>query len=433
MGLYKQIRSGQEQIAIIGMGYVGLSLALAFAKKIKVIGYEANQSRMEAYLGGTDPFGEVGDQAIQESQVSFTSDDSKLAEAMVHLIAVPSDQEPALHHVRTASRIVGRRLRKGAVVIYEATVYPGVTEEVCVPILEAESGLICGVDFKVGYSPERINPGDKVHRLENVIKIVSGMDEDTLEFVAELYELIVEAGVYRAESIKVAEAAKVIENAQRDVNIAFMNELSMLFHEMEIDTKAVLQAAGTKWNFMRFTPGLVGGHAVGIDPYNLMSRAEDNGYRSQIMLAGRHINEGMGKYVAQQLIKLLLKLRQDLGRVKVGLLGLSYKEDCSDIGNTKVMDIIKELDEYGISCQVADPIANARQALEEYGIQLTDLAEMKDLNVVIVAVPHSRFSLMRLPDFDALYGEGVPKILFDIKASYSRSKFEQNGYLYWSL
>ena len=307
MSLYEDIVNGKEKVSLVGLGYVGMPIAVAFARKIQVIGFDLNESKIALYQSGVDPTNEVGDEVIKNTTVEFTADAARLKEAKFHIVAVPTpvnnDHTPDLTPVEGASRILGKNLTKGSIVVFESTVYPGVTEDVCVPILEKESGLRCGVDFKVGYSPERINPGDKVHRLETITKIVSGMDAETLEEIANVYSLVVEAGVYRAESIKVAEAAKVIENSQRDINIAFMNELSIIFNKMGIDTKSVLEAAGTKWNFLNFQPGLVGGHCIGVDPYYLTYKAEELGYHSQIILSGRRINDDMGKYVAETLVK----------------------------------------------------------------------------------------------------------------------------------
>lgn len=307
MSLYEDIVNGKEKLSLVGLGYVGMPIAVAFARKIKVVGFDLNAAKIDLYKSGVDPTNEVGDDVIKNTTVEFTADPTKLREAKFHIVAVPTpvndDHTPDLTPVEGASRILGQNLTKGSIVVFESTVYPGVTEDICVPILEKESGLKCGVDFKIGYSPERINPGDKVHRLETITKIVSGMDEETLNEVAHIYELVVEAGVYRAESIKVAEAAKVIENSQRDINIAFMNELSIIFNKMGIDTKSVLSAAGTKWNFLKFQPGLVGGHCIGVDPYYLTYKAEQLGYHSQIILSGRRINDDMGKYVAENLVR----------------------------------------------------------------------------------------------------------------------------------
>ena len=351
--LYERLIAKEEKLSLVGLGYVGMPIAVAFAKKVDVIGYDLNEKKIELYKKGIDPTLEVGDDAIRETTVEFTADEAKLREAKFHIVAVPTpingDHTPDLAPVEGASRILGRNLTEGSVVVFESTVYPGVTEDVCVPILEEESGLKCGVDFKIGYSPERINPGDKVHRLETIVKIVSGMDDETLDTVAKVYELVVEAGVHRAESIKVAEAAKVIENSQRDINIAFMNELSMIFNKMGIDTQSVLKAAGTKWNFLHFYPGLVGGHCIGVDPYYLTYKAEMLGYTSQIISAGRRVNNAMGKYVAENVVKNLIAADKNVKHARVAILGFTFKENCPDTRNTRVVDIINELIEYGIS------------------------------------------------------------------------------------
>ena len=345
MQLYDKLIHREEKLSLIGLGYVGMPIAVAFAKKVDVIGFDLNKQKIDLYKNGIDPTHEVGDEAISKTSVHFTADETMLREAKFHIVAVPTpvndDHTPDLRPIEGASTVLGRNLTKGSVVVFESTVYPGVTEDVCVPILERESGLKCGTDFKIGYSPERINPGDKVHRLETITKIVSGMDEETLECVAKVYELVVEAGVYRAESIKVAEAAKVIENSQRDINIAFMNELSVIFNKMDIDTKAVLEAAGTKWNFLKFYPGLVGGHCIGVDPYYLTYKAEMLGYHSQVILAGRRINDDMGKYVAENCVKMLIKADKAVKGAKVAILGFTFKENCPDTRNTKVIDIVK--------------------------------------------------------------------------------------------
>lgn len=356
MSLFEEIKNGNESLALVGLGYVGMPIAVEFAKRgVKVIGYDLNAAKIEIYKSGVDPTHEVGDEVIKNTTVQFTSDESKLKEAKFHIVAVPTpvndDHTPDLTPVEGASTILGRNLTKGSVVVFESTVYPGVTEDVCVPILERESGLKCGVDFKIGYSPERINPGDKVHRLNTIKKIVSGMDDETLDTVAKIYEIVVDAGVHRASSIKVAEAAKVIENSQRDINIAFMNELSIIFNKMGIDTKSVLEAAGTKWNFLNFRPGLVGGHCIGIDPYYLTYKAEMLGYHSQIILSGRRINDDMGKYIAENVVKNLIKAEKTVKGAKVAILGFTFKENCPDTRNSKVFDIVKELREYGIEHQ----------------------------------------------------------------------------------
>lgn len=437
MRIYEKIAARQEKLAVIGLGYVGLPIAVAFSKQADVIGFDVNKEKIAEYQNGRDITGDLGDDVIASCHVQFTSDPEMLNGVRCFIVAVPtpvqSGNVPDLKYVESASKIVGERLTPGAVVIYESTVYPGVTEEICIPVLEEESGLTCGVDFQVGYSPERINPGDPVHRLENIVKIVSGNDEEALDTVAKLYELIIEAGVHRAESIKVAEAAKVIENAQRDINIAFMNELSMLFHEMDIDTNAVLRAAGTKWNFLNFRPGLVGGHCIGIDPYYLTYKAEDSGYHSKIILAGRHINDGMGEYIVQNIIKVLVRERVDIRNVRVGIMGLSFKENCRDIRNSKVIDIIRELQEYGITPLVADPLVDPKEAYEEYGVELSDISALKELNVAVVAVPHRCFTELDYTDIDRMYSQDQLKILIDIKGAYVKETFEHNGYHYWSL
>ena len=349
MNIYEKIVNRKEKISLVGLGYVGMPIAVAFAKKVDVIGFDVNKTKIGLYKSGVDPTKEVGNEVIKNTTVDFTFDEARLREAKFHIVAVPTpinaDHTPNLTPVESASHTLGKHLTKGSIVVYESTVFPGVTEDICVPILEKESGLKCGVDFKVGYSPERINPGDKVHRLETIVKIVSGMDKETLDTVAKVYELVVEAGVYRAESIKVAEAAKVIENSQRDINIAFMNELSIIFNRLGIDTKAVLEAAGTKWNFLKFTPGLVGGHCIGIDPYYLTYKAEEMGYHSQIILAGRMINDDMGKYVAENTVKKMIKANKQINGSKVAVFGVTFKENCPDVRNTKVVDIIRELEE----------------------------------------------------------------------------------------
>lgn len=434
--LYEKIVNGEEKLSLVGLGYVGMPIAVSFAKKIKVIGYDLNKAKIELYKSGVDPTKEVGDEAIKNSKVEFTADETKLKEAKFHIVAVPTpvydDHTPDLSPVEGASRILGRNLTKGSIVVFESTVYPGVTEDVCVPILEKESGLKCGVDFKVGYSPERINPGDKVHRLETITKIVSGMDKETLDIVAKVYELVVEAGVHRASSIKVAEAAKVIENSQRDINIAFMNELSIIFNKIGIDTKSVLEAAGTKWNFLKFYPGLVGGHCIGVDPYYLTYKAEMLGYHSQIILAGRRINDDMGKYVAENVVKNLIKTEKTVKNAKVAILGFTFKENCPDTRNTKIFDIVKELREYGIEPVVSDPTADPAEAKRLYGVEFVDFSSIKDMDAVVLAVAHNEFSSLKISDMDKLFGKGK-KVLLDIKGLLNREEYENAGYDYWRL
>ena len=438
MSLYEDIVNGKEKLSLVGLGYVGMPIAVAFARKIKVVGFDLNAAKIDLYKSGVDPTNEVGDDVIKNTTIEFTADPSKLREAKFHIVAVPTpvndDHTPDLTPVEGASRILGQNLTKGSIVVFESTVYPGVTEDICVPILEKESGLKCGVDFKIGYSPERINPGDKVHRLETITKIVSGMDEETLNEVAHIYELVVEAGVYRAESIKVAEAAKVIENSQRDINIAFMNELSIIFNKMGIDTKSVLSAAGTNWNFLKFQPGLVGGHCIGVDPYYLTYKAEQLGYHSQIILSGRRINDDMGKYVAENLVKNLIKADIPVKSAKVAILGFTFKENCPDTRNTKVIDIYKELQEYGITPMVVDPAADAAEAKRLYGITFNTMEDIKDMDAVIVAVSHKQFLTLDKEKISSLYSKAhAKKVLVDIKGIFDRKEYSTEDYIYWRL
>ncbi len=433
--LYNGLLAGREELSLIGLGYVGMPTAVAFARKVRVIGFDLNTRKIDLYKSGIDPTNEVGNDVIAQSKVEFTADETALRRAKFHIVAVPTpvndDNTPDLKPLESASRILGRNLSKGSVVVYESTVYPGVTEDVCVPILEKESGMKCGIDFKVGYSPERINPGDKVHRLETITKIVSGMDAETLDCVAKVYGLVVEAGVHRAESIKIAEAAKVIENSQRDINIAFMNELSIIFHKMGIDTLSVLRAAGTKWNFLNFRPGLVGGHCIGVHPYYLTYKAEMLGYHSQIILSGRRINDDMGAYIAQNCVKKLTAVGKTIQNARVGILGFTFKENYSDTRNTKVFDIVKELREYGIEPFISDPFADVAEAKRLYGIDFIPMSKVRNMDAVIIAVAHTAFAKLSIQDIDAFYGK--EKILLDIKGLYERSLFEQSGYIYWRL
>lgn len=437
MSLYEKIVSGEEKISLVGLGYVGMPIAVAFARKVKVVGFDLNAEKIALYKSGIDPTKEVGDEVIKNTTVEFTADPSKLKEAKFHIVAVPTpvndDHTPDLSPVEGASRLLGQNLTKGSIVVFESTVYPGVTEDICVPILEKESGLKCGVDFKIGYSPERINPGDKVHRLETIVKIVSGMDEETLDTVAQVYELVVEAGVHRAESIKVAEAAKVIENSQRDINIAFMNELSIIFNKMGIDTKAVLEAAGTKWNFLKFFPGLVGGHCIGVDPYYLTYKAEELGYHSQIILAGRRINDDMGKYVAENLVKNLIKADLSVKNAKVGILGFTFKENCPDTRNTKIIDIVRELNEYGIDPVIVDTTADGAEAQRLYGVTLSDKAALKDMDAVLIAVAHEDFAHLTKEEIGGYFNPAnKTKVLLDIKGILNRKEYEKD-FSYWRL
>ena len=438
MGLYEKLLNGEEQLSLVGLGYVGMPIAVAYAKKIKVVGFDSNEAKIDLYRKGIDPTKEVGDEAIRDTKVQFTANPEELSKCKFHIVAVPTpvhpDHTPDLSPVEGASHTLGKYLTKGSIVVYESTVYPGVTEDICKPILEQESGLKCGVDFKIGYSPERINPGDKVHRLETITKIVSGMDEETLDEVAKVYSLVALAGVYRAQSIKVAEAAKVIENSQRDINIAFMNELSMIFHKMGIDTKSVLEAAGTKWNFLKFFPGLVGGHCIGVDPYYLTYQAERMGYHSQIILSGRRINDDMGAHIANCLVKNLIAADIPVKEAKVAILGFTFKENCPDTRNTKVIDIYHELQEYGITPLVVDPQADAEEANRLYGITFRQLSDIKEMDAVIVAVSHREFLSWKKEDLDAFFAKnGKTKVLMDLKGMYQMQDYPSPEYSYWRL
>ncbi|GAA5415785.1 UDP-N-acetyl-D-glucosamine 6-dehydrogenase [Paraliobacillus ryukyuensis] len=439
MKLYDKLINKEEKISVVGLGYVGMPIAVAFAKKIDVIGFDLNENKVELYKSGIDQTNEVGDAEIKRTTVDFTSDETKLKEAKFHIVAVPtpinSDKTPDLSPVEGASEIVGRNLTKGSIVVYESTVYPGVTEDICVPILEKESGLKCGVDFKIGYSPERINPGDKVHRLENIIKIVSGMDEESLDEIAKVYELVIEVGVHRAGSIKVAEAAKVVENSQRDINIAFMNELAMVFDRMGIDTNEVVEAMNTKWNALGFTPGLVGGHCIGVDPYYFVYEAEKLGYHSQIILSGRKINDGMGKFVADAIIKKLILANKVVRQAKVVILGITFKENTPDTRNSKIIDIVASLKEYGIDPVVVDPEADADEAKQVYDIDLIDIKEVHDTDCLVLAVAHDAFKQMSWDEIDNLYGnfDDNEKVLIDVKSILNRNEIIEKGYSYWRL
>lgn len=439
MNIYKDIVEKREKISLVGLGYVGMPIAVAFAKKVHVIGFDVNSHKISQYKKGIDPTKEVGNEAIKNSTVEFTSNEKDLQNAKFHIVAVPTpvnpNHTPDLTPLESASRTLGRNLTKGSIVVFESTVFPGVTEDICVPILEKESGLKSGIDFKVGYSPERINPGDKVHRLETIVKIVSGMDESSLDLIAKIYELVVDAGVYRASSIKVAEAAKVIENAQRDINIAFMNELSMIFNKLDIDTKEVLEAAGTKWNFLKFFPGLVGGHCIGVDPYYLTYKAEQEGYHSKIILAGRQINDDMGKYVVENVVKKLIQSDIPVKTAKIGILGFTFKEDTPDSRNTRVIDIVNELKEYGIIPIIADPVADKNEALEEYSIDVKEIDDVKDIDALILAVGHSEFLTLKVQTINSMFKNTnhENKVIIDVKGLLNEDEYIKAGYNYWRL
>jgi len=440
MSIYNKIINNEEKLSLVGLGYVGMPIAIAFANKgIDVIGFDLNKAKIELYKNGIDPTKEVGDDVVKNTKVYFTSDEADLKKARFHIVAVPTpvntDHTPDLTPVIGASRLVGRNLTKGAYVVFESTVYPGCTEDVCVPILERESGLKCGVDFKVGYSPERINPGDKVHRLENITKIVSGCDEEALQTIKAVYDIVIEVGTYPVSNIRTAEAVKVVENSQRDINIAFMNELAMVFDKMDIDTNEVVDGMNTKWNALGFRPGLVGGHCIGVDPYYFTYQAEKLGYHSQIILNGRIVNDSMGKYVADAAIKQMIKVGKAPTKSKVIILGLTFKENCPDIRNSKVADVYSSLVEYGVKPIVIDPWASEHDAKHEYNIELKPMEEAKDADCVILAVAHNEFKQLGLNKLSEMFKD-IPqkeKVLIDVKGLYSVNDLNESGLSYWRL
>lgn len=437
--MLENLINGKEKLAVVGMGYVGFPLAVAFAEKgFNVIGFDINQNKINEYLNGNDPTNEVGNERLSKiKNIYFTSDEKKLEEAKFIIIAVPTpvlkNKIPDLRPVEGASQVVGRNLLKGTIVVYESTVYPGVTEDICLPILEKESGMKCGVDFKIGYSPERINPGDKVHRVENITKITSGIDEESAEIIAQVYEQIIKAGVHRATSIKVAEAAKVIENSQRDINIAFVNELSLIFDKMGIDTLEVLEAAGTKWNFLPFRPGLVGGHCIGVDPYYLANKAEEIGYHAEVILSGRKTNDGMGKFIAEKTIKKLIETGKVVKDSCVLVMGLTFKEDCPDLRNSKVEDIINELKEYNVKVSVVDPIADKEEAKKEYNVELETFENISDIDAVILAVGHKEYKNIDLNSLKNIYSDKNKMVLIDVKGIINKQEAINLGYEFWRL
>ncbi|MCI8534014.1 MAG: nucleotide sugar dehydrogenase [Hungatella sp.] len=440
MSLYQKIINGEEKIALIGLGYVGMPIAVAFAKKgLKVIGFDLNIEKINLYKSGIDSTKEIGDETIKNTTVDFTAEEKKLQEAKFLIIAVPTpvntDHTPNLAPVIGASEIVGRNLTKGSIVVYESTVYPGCTEDICIPILERESGLKCGIDFKIGYSPERINPGDKVHRLENIHKIVSGCDTESLEEIKNIYDIVIEVGTYPVSNMRTAEAVKVVENSQRDINIAFMNELAMVFDMMDIDTNEVVDGMNTKWNALGFRPGLVGGHCIGVDPYYFTYKAEKLGYHSQIILNGRIVNDSMGAYVAEAAIKQMIAAGQAPKKSKVIILGLTFKENCPDIRNSKVEDIIKKLNDYDIKPVIVDPWASEREAMHEYGIELTKLEDVSEADCIIVAVAHNEFRTLNLNDIKKLFkvNGDDEKVLVDVKGLYRIEELKASGMRYWRL
>lgn len=439
MSLYERILSRDEKIALVGLGYVGMPIAVAFAKHADVIGFDLNEERIALYKNGFDPTNEIGSEGIKETTVDFTADETRLREAKFIIVAVPTpvntDHTPDLTPVIGASELIGRNLTKGSIIVYESTVYPGCTEDVCIPILERVSGLKCGVDFKVGYSPERINPGDRVHRLENIHKIVSGMDEESLDEIKNVYDIVIEVGTHPVSNIKTAEAVKVVENSQRDINIAFMNELAMVFDKMGIDTNEVVDGMNTKWNALGFRPGLVGGHCIGVDPYYFTYQAEKLGYHSQIVLNGRIVNDGMGAFVADAAVKKMIAAGQAPKKSKVVILGLTFKENCPDTRNSKVNDIIKQLRVYGIEPTVVDPWASERDAMKEYGVELKTLADAKDADCIIVAVAHNEFREMGLSKVKELFRDvsDDQKVLIDVKGLYKVDELKTSGVRWWRL
>lgn len=439
MSLFKKIKNKKEKIAVVGLGYVGLPLAISFANKVDVIGFDIDKEKINLYQSGIDPTEEVGNDAISESTIQFTANEIDLQQAMFHVISVPTpinmDKTPNFTPLNKASEMVGRNLKKGSIIVYESTVYPGVTEDICIPILERESGLVCGVDFKVGYSPERINPGDKVNTLEKIVKIVSGIDEASLNEIANIYELIIDAGVHKAGSIKVAEAAKVVENSQRDINIAFMNELAIVFDRMNIDTEEVIAAMKTKWNALNFHPGLVGGHCIGVDPYYFIYEAERLGYHSQIILTGRKINDGMAKFVSNAIIKQLIQTNKVVRQANVTILGLTFKENCPDIRNSKVIDIIDELNEYSITPTVVDPRADKAHTEKEHGISLVPLEQIKDADCLVFAVAHDEFKQLDWEQIDEMFRQmpNDEKVIIDVRGILDKKEVEERQYRLWRL
>ena len=436
MNLFEEIKNKNEKITVVGLGYVGLPLAISFAKKALVIGFDINKNKVENLKMGVDVTKELVEGEIKNSEVIFTSQEEKLKEGKFHIIAVPTpviNNEPDLSYIIEATKIVGRNLSKGSIVVYESTVYPGVTEEICIPLLEMESGYTVGLDFKVGYSSERINPGDNINKLENISKIVSGIDNETIDIISMVYGLIINAGIYNAESIKIAEVSKLIENVQRDVNIALMNEISIMLDKIGIDTKLVLESAKTKWNFLNFTPGLVGGHCIGVDSYYLIYKAKEGGYTPKLINQAREINEYMGEYIVQNVLEKMYSNNKTIKDSKIGILGITYKEDCSDIRNTQVAKIVKRLKEKGAVVKVVDPVANEEEVVNSFNIKLCNIEQMKDMDAIIITVSHKQFLKLTLTDLDKMYKKNESKILIDIKGILDKNRALENGYIYWSL
>lgn len=437
MILYDEIVNSRESLSVIGLGYVGLPLSLNFAKKINVIGFDIDAKKINKYNNGIGLGDYIELDELKDMTILFTSDENKLRDAKFHIIAVPTpifeNKLPNLNYVIEASKILGRNLSKGSIVVYESTVYPGVTEDICIPLLERESGLKCGIDFKVGYSPERVNPGDPINKLESIVKIVSAIDDDSLDIISKVYELIIKAGIYRAENIRIAEAAKVIENTQRDTNIALVNEISFILQRLNIDTNSVLKAISTKWNAINFKPGLVGGHCIGVDPYFLIHIAERAGMNPEIICTGRKINDSMPKYICENTINKLLESRESVQCAKLAIFGFSFKENSPDIRNTKVMDLITELESHGINIKVVDPIVSAEEVFNQYGINIYDANEINDVDVIIFAVAHEEFYSYALDNIKSMYSKNIKPVLIDIKCIFDKKEAKALGYNYWTL
>ncbi len=437
--IYNELIAGNTKLALVGLGYVGMPIAVEFAKHIEVIGYDINKQRIEEYRNGIDSTKEVGE-SISKTTVDFTDNPAKLKDARFIIVAVPTpvnlDNTPDLRPIESASRIVGQNLTAGTIVVFESTVYPGVTEDICVPIIEKESGLKCGVDWKIGYSPERINPGDATHTLTSITKVVSGMDEESLNIIKKVYNIVIKAGTFPVSTIKAAEAVKVVENSQRDINIAFMNEVAMICDKMDIDTAEVIAGMNTKWNALGFKPGLVGGHCIGVDPYYLTNIAEKLGYHSQIILNGRKVNDSMGKYVADVTIKQMIEAGMAPKKATVIVLGITFKENCPDMRNSKVVDIINRLREFDINPIVSDPWADKMVAKEEYGVELEDFNKLPKADCVIVAVGHGEYRDMSMAKIKQMYKESLKneeQVLIDIKSLYRKDELDAAGLRYWRL
>ncbi|CAD2074894.1 UDP-N-acetyl-D-glucosamine 6-dehydrogenase [Jeotgalicoccus aerolatus] len=438
--LSEKLLNKDATLSVIGLGYVGLPIAFEFSKIMNVVGFDINSDKIKILRKGIDPTKEIGNEAVKSSEINFTSDEKLLKNVDFHIVSVPTpikvDKTPDLLPIQKATKTIGENLKKGAYVVFESTVYPGVTEDICIPILEEESGLVCGVDFKVGYSPERINPGDKVNTLKNIIKIVSGVDKESLETISEVYELVITAGTHKVNSIKVAEAAKVVENSQRDINIAFMNELAVVFDKMNIDTSQVLEAMNTKWNALPFYPGLVGGHCIGVDPYYFIYEAEKLGYHSQIILSGRKINDSMGEYIGNTIVKKLIESNKLVKNAKVVLLGVTFKENCPDTRNSKVFDIVKKLEEFGIEVTYVDEQADKKETKELYGIDLESIDSIKDADCLVFAVAHNEFKDLSLNKINRMFKQNIndnEKIVIDVKNIFSSQQLSNYGFNFWKL